>query len=159
MSKFYNHVMSESKIISEILQKNRDMNGMTEKEMTDYDAATVCTACGEPFTDTNWKVCHHCHVSGNYLYPACNNCNLQPKTTSRKRKANGKNKRRKKTKKSNKDDEVDYDSAEEDYIDNFFSADSLPQPKVLRRTFCNQTFQETVHPATERRRRQTTHIW
>jgi len=31
MSKFYNHVMSESEIISEILQKNRDMNNMTEK--------------------------------------------------------------------------------------------------------------------------------
>ena len=62
------------------------MNDMTEKEMTDYDAATVCTACSGSFTDTNWKVRHHCHVSGNYLYPACNNCNLQLKTTIRKRK-------------------------------------------------------------------------
>ena len=120
--------MSESKIISEILQKNRDMNDMSEKEKTDYYAVTVCTACGEPFTDANWKVRHHCHVSGNYLYPACNNCNLQLKTTSRKRKLDGNDKRRmkKKTKKSNKDDEVDYDSAEEEYIDNFFSVDSLP---------------------------------
>ena len=94
---------------------------MMEKEKTDYDVATVCTVGGEPFTDANWKVRHHCLVSGNYLYPACNNCNLQLKTTSRKRKANGNDKRqKKKKKKSNDDDEVDYDSAEEEYIDNFF---------------------------------------
>jgi len=80
MSKFYNHAMSESKTITEILQKNRDINNMTDEEKT--DAATVCTACGEPFTDANWKVRHRCHVSSDYLYPACNNCNLQLKTTS-----------------------------------------------------------------------------
>jgi len=35
----------------------------------------------------NHKVRHHCHVNGNFLFPACNNCNLQLKTTGRKRKA------------------------------------------------------------------------
>jgi len=33
------------------------------------------------------KVRHHCHVSGNFLFPACNNCSLQLQTTGCKRKA------------------------------------------------------------------------
>jgi len=32
------------------------------------------------------QVRHHCHVSGVFLYAACNNCNLQLKVTSRIRK-------------------------------------------------------------------------
>jgi len=60
---------------------------LSNKQQTKYDATTHCTACGTTFTAKNHKVRHHCHVSGNFLFPACNNCNLQLKTTGRKRKA------------------------------------------------------------------------
>jgi len=99
MSKFYDHVMNESKIISKILQQEKNMSPMTEKERDDYEATTHCTSCGMPFTEINWKVRHHCHASGRYLYPACNNCNLQLKVTSRKRKATDSNKNKKKRRK------------------------------------------------------------
>ena len=46
MSKFYNYVINESKIISEILKKNRDIDDKTEKEKTDYDVAIATTRDG-----------------------------------------------------------------------------------------------------------------
>jgi len=87
MSTFYDHVMSESKIISDILHQNTDMKPLTSEQQTEYDSATHCMTCYIQFSDTNWKVHHHCHVTGNFLYAACNNCNFQLKTTSEKRKA------------------------------------------------------------------------
>jgi len=57
------------------------------------------TACGSDFSARNHKVRHHCHVSGNFLFPAYNNFNLQLKITGRKTKAaarqNYNNKKRK----------------------------------------------------------------
>ena len=50
------------------------------------DVATHCRARGKALSKTNPKVRHHYHVSGVFLYAACNNCNLQLKVTSRKRK-------------------------------------------------------------------------
>jgi len=87
MSVFYDHVVSESKVIVEILKKQKDMLPLSNEQQTKYDAAKHCTACGTNFSAKNHKVRHHCHVSGNFLFPACNNCNLQLKTTGRKRKA------------------------------------------------------------------------
>jgi len=87
MSVFYDLVMSESKIIGEIFKKQKYMLPLSNEQQTKYDAATRCTACGTTFSVKNHKVRHHCHVSGNFLFPAYNNCNLQLKTTGRKRKA------------------------------------------------------------------------
>jgi len=86
MSKFYEHIMQENEIICNILKTNNEMHMMTEKQKNDYDVATHCGACGKVFTEANRKVRHHCHVSGKFLYAACNNCNIQLKVTSRKRK-------------------------------------------------------------------------
>jgi len=80
MSVFYDHVMNESKVIGDILKKQKDMLPLSNEQQIKYDAATHCTACGSA---RNRKVRHHCHVSGNFLFPACNNCNLQLKTTGR----------------------------------------------------------------------------
>jgi len=77
MSVFCDHVMSESKIIGEILNKQKDMLPLSNEQQIKYDAATHCTACGTTFTAKNHKVRQHCHV----------NCNLQLKITGRKRKA------------------------------------------------------------------------
>jgi len=77
MSVFYDHVMSESKIIGEILKNQKDMLPLSNEQQTEYDGATHCTACGTNFSAKNYKVRQHCHISGNFLFSACNNCNLQ----------------------------------------------------------------------------------
>ena len=89
MEEFYNHVMSESAAIASIVGAAVPMLPLTRQQKLDYENATVCSSCHEAFTETNWKTRHHCHVSGNYLFPACNKCNLQLKVTkSRRRKKN-----------------------------------------------------------------------
>jgi len=65
---------------------------LSNEQQTKYDAATHCAACGTNFSAKNRKVRHHCHVSGNFLFPACNNCNLQLKTTWLQKKSNIKSK-------------------------------------------------------------------
>jgi len=50
MSIFYDHVMSESKIIGEILNKQKDMLPLSNEQQAKYDAATRCTACGTNFS-------------------------------------------------------------------------------------------------------------
>ena len=77
MDKFYEHVMQESETITKIISGDKDMNPLTPEQQTDYDAATTCWTCGVPFTRDNQKVRHHCHITGNFLFAACNNCNLQ----------------------------------------------------------------------------------
>ena len=79
MSKFYDHVMSEAREISLIVREYVDMLPLTSEQADDYDRAVACGNCGGPFTKENRKVHHHCHISGNYLFPACNRCNLQLK--------------------------------------------------------------------------------
>ena len=79
MTKFYDHIMSESQVISNILSKQVDMLPFTKHEKENFRAAIHCDCCEEAFTVTNPKVRHHEHISGQYLFAACNNCNLQLK--------------------------------------------------------------------------------
>jgi len=50
MDKFYEHVMQESKVISDILADDQDMDPLTHAQQTDYDSTTTCGACGGDFT-------------------------------------------------------------------------------------------------------------
>ena len=79
MSHFYDHVTSESETISEILSQQIPLSDMTDDDRRRHRAATTCVNCNGPFTHHNYKVRHHCHVTGQYLFPTCNNCNLQLK--------------------------------------------------------------------------------
>ena len=65
MDKFYEHVMSESRAISAILGNNVPMQPLSVEEQTAFDTAQYCANCDELFTDTNYAVRHHCHVTGN----------------------------------------------------------------------------------------------
>ena len=58
---------------------------MTQEHEADFHNATVCSNCDEPFLSNNYKVRYHDHVNGQYLFAACNNCNLQLKPTKCKR--------------------------------------------------------------------------
>jgi len=73
MTKFYDYIMQESQVISDILSKQVDMMPLTKQEKEDFRAATNCECCKETFTATNPKVRHHNHISGQFLYAACNN--------------------------------------------------------------------------------------
>jgi len=79
MTEFYDHVMEESRAISKIVSHQVPMRSMTSDEHKLHEAATECVNCGGPFSDRNLKVRHHDHVSGEYLFAACQKCNLQLK--------------------------------------------------------------------------------
>jgi len=51
----------------------------TPEQEAEFEAATICGNYEKPFTDDNNKVRHHCRISGKFLFPCCNNCNLQLK--------------------------------------------------------------------------------
>ena len=61
---------------------------MTDDEIVRHDSATTCEVCRKPFTKKNHKVMHHDHITGKYLGPTCNRCNLGLRYPNRKRKAN-----------------------------------------------------------------------
>jgi hypothetical protein len=57
-------------------------NNMTPEGIEDYCMSTQCYACGEEFTEEDYKVSDHCHYTGEYRGAAHNSCNLrmrQPK--------------------------------------------------------------------------------
>jgi len=82
MIEFCDHVMEESRVISKIVSRQVPMRPMTSDERKLHEAATECVNCGCPFSDRNLKVRHHDHVSGEYLFPACQKCNLQLKSSN-----------------------------------------------------------------------------
>jgi len=84
MAHFYEHVMSESETISEILSQQVPLSPMSVDDERRHRTAVVCQNCHKPFTPTHYKTKHHCHATGDYLLPACNNCNLQLKPTQLK---------------------------------------------------------------------------
>jgi len=52
---------------------------MSDADVRRHREATTCSNCRCAFTHGNYKVKHHDHVTGEYLFPCCNNCNLQLK--------------------------------------------------------------------------------
>ena len=62
-----------------MLSANLDMKPLSDEERLLHDAATCCSTCENDFTVNNYKIHHHCHITGQYLAPVCNNCNLQLK--------------------------------------------------------------------------------
>ncbi len=79
MSRFYEHVTSESKTINEILARQTPLLPMSDDDLARHRAATKCANCNCLFTHKTYKVKHHDHVTGEYLFPACYKCNLQLK--------------------------------------------------------------------------------
>jgi len=86
MTHFYDHVVAETKEISAIIRDDVDMVPLTSEQEKEHEEATICRNCNKPFASKNWKVHHHCHISGQYLFAACNNCNLQLKPLECKKK-------------------------------------------------------------------------
>ena len=55
------------------------MKSLTLQQKTYLKKTTICITCQQPFTQSNHKVHHHYHVTGDYISPACSSCNLQIK--------------------------------------------------------------------------------
>jgi len=71
--------MAESREIDEILTQQMPMSPMSPDQIRKHKAAVRCENCNCTFTHNNYKVRHHSHLTGEYLFAACNNCNLQLK--------------------------------------------------------------------------------
>jgi len=80
VQEFLKYVTGEQTEIDSILSSNNSMNPLTDRERLAHNAATICSTCENKFTENNYKVRHHCHVTGEYIGPVCNSCNLQLKT-------------------------------------------------------------------------------
>jgi len=76
MEKFFSHIFAEAKAISRILSRNVPMAALTASEEAKYDSTTICVNCKRSFSDDNQKTRNHNHVTGKYLFPACNSCKL-----------------------------------------------------------------------------------
>jgi len=76
MSMFNEHIMKKERQISNILGVEVPMLPPTPQQIEDYNEATHCGNCNEPFFDDKTKIHHHCHVTGYYLFATCVRCNL-----------------------------------------------------------------------------------
>ena len=77
MEKFYDYMSEECEQINKILEQNNPMIDLTPEEKRSFEQADKCLYCRSKFNHD--KTAHHCHVSGRFLGPACNRCNLQLK--------------------------------------------------------------------------------
>jgi len=66
-----------------ILSQWRDLRiGVTREDLgalTTVRASTECGNCRSQFTHENYKVRHHDHTTGEFLFTCCRHCNLQLK--------------------------------------------------------------------------------
>jgi len=79
MDEFYNYMNQEKQRIRAILNQNNVMIKLTAEQQNRHIMATVCDTCNKEFTPIRIKTNHHCHVTGRYLSPVCQSCNLQLK--------------------------------------------------------------------------------
>jgi len=79
MDEFYNYMNQEEQRIRTILNQNNAMIELTEDQNICHKIATVCGTCKKEFTAINFKMRHHCHVTGRYIGQVCQSCNLQLK--------------------------------------------------------------------------------
>jgi len=80
MNEFFADMHREEQRIRSILSANKPMIVVTAEQKVKHDEATVCISCNQEFSDAiRIKTRHHCHVTGKYIAPVCDLCNLQLK--------------------------------------------------------------------------------
>jgi len=60
------------------------MRSLTEGDLLRKQEVTHCGSCGKKFSKRRTLVCHHQHVTGEFIDFVCNPCNLQLKPRKRK---------------------------------------------------------------------------
>nr|XP_024218076.1 uncharacterized protein LOC106687159 [Halyomorpha halys] len=75
-SHFMDFITNITEKIQEIYKLVKPMLISSEEEQ-DWTTSETCYMCQNAFTENNIKVRDHCHLTGTYLGPSCNNCNLR----------------------------------------------------------------------------------
>ncbi|XP_050543406.1 uncharacterized protein LOC126906698 [Daktulosphaira vitifoliae] len=78
-ARFVKEVCEEALKIEALLKTNVGIV-MTDEETAVHAMKTNCDLCKMEFSDENYKVADHNHLSGKYRHTLCNNCNLKLKT-------------------------------------------------------------------------------
>jgi DNA polymerase type B, organellar and viral len=81
MAKFFERIRAVQKEVRGQLNRNEPLQMSTADEER-FRSSVNCESCGCVYGDGNRKVRHHCHVTGNFLAPVCNRCNLVLKPRS-----------------------------------------------------------------------------
>ncbi len=75
-------LQTEARKIFQKLREKRDikkMKPLTPAEMEEFNSIRACPECATEFINEIKPCRHHCHVTGAYLKPLCNSCNLKLK--------------------------------------------------------------------------------
>ena len=76
IEKFLELIFSESEKVNDIMSVAKSIMSLTDVEVATYDATTTCQNCRSLFDSDNPNCRHHNHVSGKYVFAACQKCNL-----------------------------------------------------------------------------------
>jgi hypothetical protein len=87
--KFMSYLKNVAKEIERIYKLNKPMEALTEDQTEDFDSSNECYICNREFTEIDWKVRDHCHITGYYRGSAHNSA--QNLSISRKRSTLSKN--------------------------------------------------------------------
>ena len=79
MTVFFELIRDQDHYIRSILSDVKRMKALTAEQQLQHAAATTCELCHGLFTKKNKKTKHHCYLSGLYIGPYCNTCNLKLK--------------------------------------------------------------------------------
>lgn len=77
MKIFYKILKNLEDKIFKILNNIIKMNELSDGENSEFNSATICYLCEKEFSEQDYKVKDHCHLSGKYRGAAHNSCNLQ----------------------------------------------------------------------------------
>ena len=78
MTVFFEHIRDQDHYVLSILSDVKPMKTLKAEQLK-HAAAATCELCHGQFTKKNKKTKHHCHLSGYYIGPYCNTCNLKLK--------------------------------------------------------------------------------
>ena len=73
---FFEHIKDQDRYVRSILSDVKSLKTVMAKQQLQHAAATTCELCHGKFTKKNRQAKHHCHLSGLYIGPYFNTCNL-----------------------------------------------------------------------------------
>ena len=76
VANFLRDMAREKDEINKIIEDIKPLD-MTAEDKQIYDSTTVCEVCKQAFTDKDYKVRHHDHITGKFVSGIHNSCNLK----------------------------------------------------------------------------------
>ena len=76
VANFLRDIVKEKDEINKIIEDIKPLN-MTAEEKQIYDNTTICEVCKQAFSDKDYKVRHHDHITGKFVAGIHNSCNLK----------------------------------------------------------------------------------